>query len=180
MKCENVERILLSREDLDRITKNLGEQITKDYQGKKLLMVGILKGCFMFMADLMRYVEVPCQMDFMICSSYGAGTESSGQIKIVKDLSVPIQDCHVLIVEDIIDSGNTLCYVKNLLKERGCKSIKLCTLFDKPSRREAPVYADYIGYEVANEFIVGYGLDFNERYRNLPYVGVLKPEAYQL
>ena len=228
MKCENVERILLSREDLDRITKNLGEQITKDYQGKKLLMVGILKGCFMFMADLMRavtipceidfmsvssygsgtktsgvvrilkdldrelagkdlllvdlmrYVELPCQMDFMICSSYGAGTESSGQIKIVKDLSVPIQDCHVLIVEDIIDSGNTLCYVKNLLKERGCKSIKLCTLFDKPSRREAPVYADYIGYEVANEFIVGYGLDFNERYRNLPYVGVLKPEAYQL
>ena len=150
------------------------------YQGKKLLMVGILKGCFMFMADLMRYVELPCQMDFMICSSYGAGTESSGQIKIVKDLSVPIQDCHVLIVEDIIDSGNTLCYVKNLLKERGCKSIKLCTLFDKPSRREAPVYADYIGYEVANEFIVGYGLDFNERYRNLPYVGVLKPEAYQL
>ena len=132
------------------------------------------------MADLMRYVELPCQMDFMICSSYGAGTESSGQIKIVKDLSVPIQDCHVLIVEDIIDSGNTLCYVKNLLKERGCKSIKLCTLFDKPSRREAPVYADYIGYEVANEFIVGYGLDFNERYRNLPYVGVLKPEAYQL
>ena len=119
----------------------------------------------MFMADLMRYVELPCQMDFMICSSYGAGTESSGQIKIVKD---------------IIDSGNTLCYVKNLLKERGCKSIKLCTLFDKPSRREAPVYADYIGYEVANEFIVGYGLDFNERYRNLPYVGVLKPEAYQL
>ena len=94
MKCENVERILLSREDLDRITKNLGEQITKDYQGKKLLMVGILKGCFMFMADLMRYVELPCQMDFMICSSYGAGTESSGQIKIVKDLSVPIQDCH--------------------------------------------------------------------------------------
>ena len=156
MKCENVERILLSREDLDRITKNLGEQITKDYQGKKLLMVGILKGCFMFMADLMRYVELPCQMDFMICSSYG------------------------LIVEDIIDSGNTLCDVKNLLKERGCKSIKLCTLFDKPSRREAPVYADYIGYEVANEFIVGYGLDFNERYRNLPYVGVLKPEAYQL
>ena len=174
MKCENVERILLSREDLDRITKNLGEQITKDYQGKKLLMVGILKGCFMFMADLMRYVELPCQMDFMICSSYGAGTESSGQIKIVKDLSVPIQDCHVLIVEDIIDSGRTLYYLMETLRQRHPKSLHLCTLLDKPERREKDVKVDYVGFEIPDEFVVGYGLDYAQKYRNLPYIGVVE------
>ena len=177
MKCENVERILLSREDLDRITKNLGEQITKDYQGKKLLMVGILKGCFMFMADLMRYVELPCQMDFMICSSYGAGTESSGQIKIVKDLSVPIQDCHVLIVEDIIDSGRTLAYLIDILHKRNPNSIHLCTLLDKPERRvKKQVKVDYTCFTIPDEFVVGYGLDYDQKYRNLPFIGVVEQQ----
>ena len=173
-------RVLLTEEEVDKRINEVAEHINKDYAGKNIHLICILKGGVFFTCELAKRLTMPVSLDFMSVSSYGSGTESSGVVKIIKDLDEPLEGKNVLIVEDIIDSGNTLCYVKNLLKERGCKSIKLCTLFDKPSRREAPVYADYIGYEVANEFIVGYGLDFNERYRNLPYVGVLKPEAYQL
>ena len=173
-------RVLVSEKEVDERIEALGKQISKDYEGKQVHLICVLKGGAFFMCELAKRITVPVSLDFMSVSSYGDGTASSGVVRIAKDLDESIEGKDVLIVEDIIDSGNTLCYVKNLLKERGCKSIKLCTLFDKPSRREAPVYADYIGYEVANEFIVGYGLDFNERYRNLPYVGVLKPEAYQL
>ena len=178
MKCENVERILLSREDLDRITKNLGEQITKDYQGKKLLMVGILKGCFMFMADLMRAIEVPARIDFMSVSSYGSGTKTSGVVKIIKDLDINLKGYDIVIVEDILDSGKTLHYLVDLLKSREPNSIEVCTLFDKPERREVDVHAKYIGCAIPDAFIVGYGLDYDEKYRNLPFVGVLKPEVY--
>ena len=178
MKCENVERILLSREDLDRITKNLGEQITKDYQGKKLLMVGILKGCFMFMADLMRQITIPCQIDFMAVSSYSSGVKTSGVVKIMKDLHVPLEGRDLIIVEDILDSGKTLHYLKGMLGERHPNSIRIAALLDKPDRREAPVKADYVGFVVPDQFIVGYGLDYAEKYRNLPYIGILKPEVY--
>ena len=172
--------VLVPEKEVDERIEFLGKQISKDYEGRQVHLICILKGGAFFMCELAKRITVPVSIDYMSVSSYGNRTSSSGVVRIAKDLDESIEGKDVLIVEDIIDSGNTLCYVKNLLKERGCKSTKLCTLFDKPSRREAPVYADYIGYEVANEFIVGYGLDFNERYRNLPYVGVLKPEAYQL
>ena len=178
MKCENVERILLSREDLDRITKNLGEQITKDYQGKKLLMVGILKGCFMFMADLMRAISVPCRVDFMSVSSYGSGTKTSGVVKIVKDLDMNLEGYDLLLVEDILDSGKTLFYLREILQKRNPASIRIATLLNKPARREADIVPDYSCFEVPDEFVVGYGLDYAEKYRNLPYIGVLKPEVY--
>lgn len=165
-------------DQLQDAVKDLGRAISRDYKDKNLLLVGVLKGCFVFMADLIRAITIPCVVDFMSVSSYGSGTESSGAVKIIKDLDLPLENYDVLIVEDILDSGNTLNYVKDILSRRNPKSLKICTMFDKPSRRQVDIQADYVGYEIADEFIVGYGLDYDEAYRNLPYVGVLRPEAY--
>lgn len=175
---EDLKEIWFDEDQLQDAVKDLGRAISKDYTGKNLLLVGILKGCFVFMADLIRAITIPCAVDFMSVSSYGSDTKSSGAVRIIKDLDLPLENYDLLIVEDILDSGNTLNYVKHILSRRNPKSLKICTMFDKPSRRHVNIQADYVGYEIADEFIVGYGLDYDERYRNLPYVGVLKPEVY--
>lgn len=175
---KDIKEILCSEEQLQSKIKELGAAITKDYAGKDLLMVSILKGSVMVMADLMRAVDLPLQIDFMNVSSYGAGTETKGSVKILKDLDVDIKGKDLLIVEDILDSGVTLHNLINLLKQRQPNSIEICTLFSKPSRRQVEVYAKYMGYEIPDAFIVGYGLDYAEKYRNLPYVGILKEEVY--
>ena len=174
-----IESVLFSEEKIAEIVKNLGEQISKDYNGKKLLLVSVLKGSVVFMADLMRNITIPCEIDFMVVSSYGAGTKTSGNIKIIKDLNIDIADYDLLIVEDILDSGVTLSTLKKMLEGRKPASIKICTFLDKPERRKADIKADYCGAAVPDEFIVGYGLDFDEKFRNLPYVGVLKRECYE-
>lgn len=175
---KDIDRILISEEELSKIVKELGAKITDDYKDKNLLLVSILKGSVTFMADLMREINIPCNIDFMAVSSYGSGTKSSGVVKIIKDLDSSIEGKDLLIVEDILDSGRTLNYIKEILLARNPKSIRICTLFDKPERRDVDLYADYIGSKVPNEFIVGYGLDYNEYYRNLPYIGVLKESVY--
>ena len=174
----DIQEILFSKEKLEQIVKQLGEKISRDYQGKNLLLVSVLKGSVVFMADLMRAISVPCRIDFMAVSSYGSGVKTSGVVKIAKDLDIPLAGYDVLVVEDILDSGMTLSYILELLQSRGPKSIRLCTLFDKPDRRTANVKADYVGAVVPDEFIVGYGLDYDEKYRDLPFVGVLKPQVY--
>ena len=175
---EDIKNVILSQEDISDIVKDLGKKISEDYKGKDLLVVSILKGSVLFMADLMREITIPCNIDFMAVSSYGSGTVSSGEVKIIKDLDKPIEGKELLIVEDILDSGKTLSYIMSILKARNPKSIEICTLFDKPDRREAQVYAKYIGSNVPNEFIVGYGRDYNEYYRNLPFIGALKESVY--
>ena len=174
---KNIAKILLTEEQLKEKINELGAQITKDYTGKPLLLVGVLKGSMMFMADLMRAIKINCKIDFMSVSSYGSGTETSGQVRIVLDLKKPIKDYDLLIVEDILDSGVTLSYIKQLLLPRKPNSIRICTLLDKPERRKCDIKADYFGFSIPDEFVVGYGLDYDEDYRNLPYVGVLSPEA---
>ena len=176
---ENIERVLVSEEELHQINARLGAQITKDYAGKNLLVVGILKGSVLFMADLIREIQLPCKLDFLAVSSYGGDTRSSGVVKIVKDIDIELEDYDVLLVEDILDSGLTLSYLRELLRDRHPNSIKIVTLLNKPARRTADIQPDYCCFEVPDEFVVGYGLDFDERYRNLPYVGVLKEEVYQ-
>ncbi len=175
---QDIEKVLISEEELAKIVKDLGSKITEDFKNKDLLLVSILKGSVTFMADLMREIKLPCNIDFMAVSSYGSGTKSSGVVKIIKDLDSSIEGKDLLIVEDILDSGRTLSYIREILLARNPKSIKICTLFDKPERRDVDLYADYIGSRVPNEFIVGYGLDYNEYYRNLPYIGVLKRSVY--
>ena len=174
----DIKNVILSQEELSEIVTTLGKKITEDYKGKNLMLVSILKGSILFMADLMRAIDIPCTIDFMAVSSYGSGTKTSGVVKIIKDLDSSIEGKDLLIVEDILDSGRTLSYIKEILLARNPKSIKICTLFDKPERREADIYADYIGSKVPNEFIVGYGLDYDEYYRNLPYIGALKESVY--
>ena len=174
----DIQEVLISEEELQAAVKKIGDQISKDFEGKDPIFVGVLKGCWIFMADLMRYVTINCSVDFMSVSSY-SGTSSTGAVKITKDLSEDIEGRHVIIVEDILDSGVTLNYLKNYLMVRKPASITIATLMDKPARRKADVYADYFCFEVPDAFVVGYGLDYNERYRNLPYIGVLKPEIYQ-
>lgn len=174
----DIQEILFSEEKLGQIVHSLGAQISRDYEGKNLLMVSVLKGSVVFMADLMRAVTVPCRIDFMAVSSYGSGVKTSGVVRINKDLDIPLAGYDVLVVEDILDSGITLSYILELLQSRGPKSIRICTLFDKPERRTADITPDYSGTLVPDEFIVGYGLDYDEKYRNLPYVGILKPEVY--
>ena len=176
---EDIERVLVSEEELKSIVDNMGKQISEDYKDKDLLLVSVLKGSVVFMADLMRAITVPCNIDFMAVSSYGSGTKSSGVVKIIKDLDKNIEGKDLLIVEDILDSGRTLNYIKTILEARGIRSLKICTLFDKPERREVDLFADYIGAKVPNEFIVGYGLDYDEYYRNLPYIGALKRSVYE-
>ena len=174
---EAIERVLISEEELEAAVAKIGRQISEDYRGKDPIFVGVLKGCFIFMADLMRHVDIDCSMDFMAVSSY-SGTTSTGAVKINKDLSEIIEGRHLILVEDILDSGVTLNYLKNYLMVRKPASIAVATLMDKPARRKADIYADYSCFEIPDAFVVGYGLDYNERYRNLPYIGVLKPEIY--
>ena len=176
----DIREVLLSKEELDSIVKELGRKITEDYKGKNLFLITVLKGASVFMADLMRAITVPCAIDFMCVSSYANKTESSGVVKIVKDLDINLEGWDVLIVEDILDSGKTLSYIKKILLSRNPKSIRICTLLDKPERRVVDdIFADYSGAEVPDEFVVGYGLDYDEKYRNLPYIGVLKRSVYE-
>ena len=176
---DDILRVLYSEEELEAKCAELGAQISKDYEGKNLLLVSVLKGAVVFMTDLMRHITVPCSIDFMVVSSYGSGVKTSGVVKIVKDLDADLDGKDLLIVEDILDTGMTLHYLKQLLQDRNPNSIRIATLLDKPERRRAAVRADYVGYQVPDEFVVGYGLDYDEKYRNLPYVGILKPEVYK-
>jgi len=176
--AENV-RILLKEEEVDKRIAEVAAMINRDYAGKEVHLICILKGGVFFTCELAKRLTVPVSMDFMSVSSYGSGTESSGVVRIVKDLDESIAGKNVLIVEDIIDSGRTLAYLIEILKQRNPESIHLCTLLDKPERRKVDIHADYVGAQVPDEFIVGYGLDYAEKYRNLPYIGVLKPEIYQ-
>ena len=175
---KDILKVLISEEELEAKVNEIGRQITADYAGKSPIFIGILKGCFIFMADLMRHVDLYCDVDFMAVSSYGAGTKTTGAVKIIKDLSRDIEGRDVILVEDILDSGVTLSYLCAYLQRRSPASIKIVTLMDKPARRAADIKADYYGFNVPDEFVVGYGLDYAERYRNLPYIGVLKPEVY--
>ena len=175
---EDVKNVLISEEEIREIVRELGAKITRDYKGKNLFLITVLKGAVVFLADLMRAIECPCEVEFMVVSSYGRGTQTSGNVKIVKDIDVPLDDKDILIVEDILDSGLTLSFLIKLLKNRNPKSIEICTLLDKPSRRMADVQAKYTGRQIPDEFVIGYGLDYDEKYRNLPFIGVLKPEVY--
>ncbi len=179
MMNRDIEQVFYSEEQLAQVVRRIGKEISRDYAGKDLLLVGILKGSVVFMTDLMRALDIPCGIDFMVVSSYGAGTTTSGVVQIIKDIGQSIEGRDVLLVEDILDSGMTLSYVTRMLKTRNPASIRVCTLLDKPARRKADIQADYKGYDVPDEFIVGYGLDYNEKYRNLPYIGVLKRSVYE-
>lgn len=174
----DIEKVVFSEEQIQARIKELGAQLSRDYADKKPLIICILKGAFIFMADLVKRIDVPVELDFMAVSSYGASTKSSGVVRIVKDLEVSVEGRDVLIVEDIIDTGLTLSYLIEVLQGRKANSIKVVTLFDKPARRNVSMEADYKGFVLPDEFIVGYGLDYAELYRNLPYIGVLKPEIY--
>ncbi len=175
----DIERVLISEEQLREINKTIGAQISKDYQGKELLLVGILKGSAVFMTDLMRNIDIPMSIDFMYVSSYGSGTTTSGVVKLVKDLDVNIEGKHVLIAEDILDSGVTLSYLLQVLQQRKPASLKLCALLNKPERHKVDIKLDYKGMDIPDEFVVGYGLDYDQKYRNLPYVGILKRSVYE-
>lgn len=175
----DVQEILISEEQLSARVHELGKMISADYKDKNLLLVSVLKGSIVFMADLMRAISIPVEVDFMSVSSYGSGVKTSGVVKIVKDLDIDMNGLDLLIVEDILDSGMTLSYLKQILSQRGPKSIKIITLLDKPERRTADIKADYTGFTIPDEFVVGYGLDYDEKYRNLPYVGALKCSVYQ-
>ncbi|MBQ8506741.1 MAG: hypoxanthine phosphoribosyltransferase [Clostridia bacterium] len=177
----DIAKVLLSEEMIQNRVREMAAEIARDYAGKNPTMVCILKGAVMFYTDLLRQMDIPLQMDFMAVSSYGNKTKSSGEVEIRKDLSTSIENRHVIIVEDIVDSGFTLSYLSRMLASRGAASIKLATLLDKPARRAPGISlkADYSGFEIGDEFVVGYGLDYAERYRNLPYIGVLKPQVYE-
>ena len=176
---KDVEKILLSESDLDKIVSELAVKIENDYKNKNLLLLGILKGSIVFMSDLMKKINLPMQIDFMRVSSYGAGTKTTGKINIILDLHRnDLSELDILVVEDIIDSGRTLSYLCEYLTLAGAKSVKTVTLLDKPSRREVNFTPDYTGAEIPDEFVIGYGLDYAENYRTLPYVGILKPEVY--
>ena len=180
MMKDDVKKVLLSEEELHAKVAELGAQITKDYEGKNLLLVTVLKGAVVFLADLMRTIDQPAEIDFMVVSSYGSGVKSSGVVKIVKDLDINLEGKDILIVEDILDSGMTLDYIKGMLQDRNPSSIRICALLDKPARRKVDLQADYVGFTLPDEFVIGYGLDYDEKYRNLPYIGVLKPEVYSV
>ena len=181
-KIDDIRSILVSEEEIDSHVTRIAKEIDRDYAGddNKLVLVGILKGSVVFMGDLMKKLTIPVEIDFMKVSSYGAGTTTTGRVNIMLDfLRGDISSCDILIVEDIIDSGKTLSYLVEYLKLKGAKSVKTCTLLDKPSRRQVDFAADYVGTEIPDEFVVGYGLDYAEKYRALPFIGVLKPEVYQ-
>ncbi|EKU46166.1 hypoxanthine phosphoribosyltransferase [Staphylococcus massiliensis] len=175
---DDLKEILLTEADIKAICEDLGKTITEDYNGKPLLCVGILKGSVMFMADLIKHIDTHLSIDFMDVSSYHGGTESTGEVQILKDLSTSIENKDILIIEDILETGTTLKSITNLLKSRGVNSLEIVTLLDKPNRRKANIEAKYVGKKIPDEFVVGYGLDYGELYRNLPYIGTLKPEIY--
>lgn len=176
---KDIEKILVTEKELSKIAHRLGAKITEDYAGKKLLIIGVLKGSIYFLTDLSRYIDLPCNIDFVQASSYGASTVSSGEIKIVKDTYEDLTGYDVLLVEDILDTGRTLKYIHDMLSKRNPESISVVTLLDKPARRTVDIHADYVGVDVPDAFVVGYGLDYNQLYRNLPYIGVLKKSVYE-
>ncbi len=178
-KRNDIQRVLISEEQLAARVAEMGAAISRDYEGKKLMILGVLKGSVVFMADLLRHITIPVEMDFMAVSSYGAGVKTTGVVKILKDLDRLIEGYHVLVVEDILDSGMTLSYLTELLRDRSPASVRIATLLDKPERRKVDIAPDYVGFTVPDEFVVGYGLDYAELYRNLPYVGVLAPHVYE-
>lgn len=184
MMMDDIQEVLFTEEQLKAKAKELGDKISAEYKalndGKTILAVGILKGAAVFYTDLVRSIDLPVHFDFMIASSYGDATVSSGKVEIKKDLEFDVRNCHVLLIEDIIDSGITMECVMRILKERGAASVKLCALMSKPSRRKIDVNIDYLGYEIPDEFVVGYGLDYAEKYRNLPCIGILKKEIYSV
>ena len=175
---DDISKVLVSEEELKAKTKELADMVSKDYKGRELLVVSILKGGFIFTADFVRALSIDARVDFMSVSSYGASTRTSGVVQIRKDLDRDIKGLDVLICEDILDTGLTLAYLKKMLITRGAKSVRICTILNKPDRRVANIEPDYVGFDIPDEFVVGYGLDFAEKYRNLPFVGVLKPEIY--
>lgn len=174
----DIERVLIDHAEIKKRVLELGEEINRAYAGQDLVLVSVLKGSVVFMADLMRAIKIPHEVDFMATSSYGGGTTSSGAVRILKDLNCNIEGRNVLLVEDIVDSGNTLSYLVRMLEERHPKSLHIMTLLDKPERRESPIEVKWVGFSIPNEFVVGYGLDYDEIYRNLPYIGVVKPSIY--
>jgi len=174
----DITKILISKEQIAEKVAEIGKRISDDYEGKNPIIVGVLKGSFIFMADLVRHISCHCSVEFMCVSSYGSGTRTSGQLRIIKDLDTNIEGRHVIVIEDILDSGVTLSNLLRMLKDRNPASVALCTLLDKPARRKAHVDIDYNGFEVPDEFIIGYGLDYDERYRNMPDICILKPEVY--
>ena len=175
---QDIERVLISEEELQKRIGELGQQLAKDYDGKDPIFVGVLKGVVNFFTDMVRATPICCQYEFMAVSSYGGGTSTSGNVKLLKDVSCNIKGRHVVILEDILDSGLTLKFVTEHLRSMEPASLKICTLLDKPERRKVDIFADYVGFTIPNEFVVGFGLDYQEFYRNLPFVGVLKPEVY--
>lgn len=175
---DDILKVLLTEEEIQAKVNEMGAQITQDFKGKRLLVLGVLKGSFVFMSDLVRQINLPCEIEFMAVSSYHSGVKTTGVVKIIKDIDISPLEYNILIVEDILDSGLTLRYLKEMLLQRGAHDIKIATLLDKPARRSADIKADYTGFQVPDEFVVGYGLDYAESYRNLPYVGILKPEVY--
>lgn len=178
MMRNDIQEVLFSEQQLaDKVTE-LGARISADYEGKNPLVVSVLKGSYVFMADLTRKITIPCNVDFMAVSSYGEGTKTTGEVQIIKDIGSKIDGRHLIIVEDILDSGVTLSFLMKILKARGAASIRLCTLLSKPERRKVDVPVDYLGFEIPDAFVVGYGLDYAEKYRNLPYIGILKPSVY--
>lgn len=174
----NIEVILFGEDQIQRKVRELAAEIGRDYAGRKVLCVGLLTGCFVFLSDLLRNLLVPYEVDFMVVSSYGSSTESSGSVKLKKDMSIDPRGRDVLIIEDLIDTGNTLAWIIKHLQTKGCESIRLCCLLDKESRRKAAVHVDYVGFKCPDAFVVGYGMDFADEYRCMPFVGVLKPSAY--
>ena len=179
MMQDDIQSVLISEQQLADAVKKLGEQISRDYADRNLMMVSVLKGSVVFMADLMRAISVPASIDFMSVTSYGKGVKTSGVVRIIKDLDEELDGRDILIVEDILDSGMTLSYLKEHIMAKGARSIRIATLLDKPERRRVDIHPDYSCFSVPDEFVVGYGLDYNQKYRNLPFVGVLKPEIYQ-
>lgn len=175
---KDIQEVLFSQQQLEERVDQIAQEITRDYAGKEIVLISVLRGSFVFMADLCRRIDLPCTIDFMSVSSYGSGTSSTGQVQITKDLSGDISGKHILVVEDILDSGNTLSYLLRVLEQRGPASVRLCTLLDKPDRRVKPVEVHYSGFTIPDAFVVGYGLDYAEKYRNLPYIGILKPRVY--
>ena len=175
---KDIEKILVSEEELDKKTTELAEAISKDFAGKELILIGILKGGVVFASDLIKKINIPMEIEFMAVSSYGKESETSGVVTLKKDVDTPLTGKNVIVVEDIVDSGFTMKYLKKVFLDRKAESVKICTLLSKPSRRKVEIDLDYVGFEVPDEFVVGYGLDYDEKYRNLPFVGVLKREVY--
>lgn len=174
----DIKEVLYSEDQIEVITTKLGSAISADYAGRNPIIVSVLKGSFIFMADLVRKISVPCEIDFMVVSSYGNNASTSGEVQIIKDIASTIQGRDVILVEDILDSGLTLSYITSILQKRGANSIEICTFLNKPARRKANIFVKYNGFDIEDEFVVGYGLDYAENYRNLPYVGILRPEIY--